>query len=135
MRLVRVHPSPVLPRLPRRAGLGLAAAGSLAFGVAAADAHTEVASTSPSSGRTASTSVLAVSVTFTGQIRRGTITVTRSGTTVSRGRGGQDPRNVKRVKVGLRSGLQPGRYVARWTAVAADGHRQSGSFTFRLRKR
>ncbi|WP_051472208.1 copper resistance CopC family protein [Patulibacter minatonensis] len=119
----------------RGTAAALAVLGTLALGVATADAHTEVSSTSPRAGGTASTSVQTVKVTFTGQVKSGTIVVTRGGTTVSRGRGGLDQTNVKRIKVGLRSGLKAGRYTARWTAVAADGHHQSGSFTFRLKKR
>lgn len=76
-----------------------------------------------------------MTVTFTGQIRSGTLTVKRGGTTVSTSRGGQDPRNVRRLKVGLRSGLKAGRYTASWTIKAVDGHAQKGSFTFRLKKR
>jgi copper resistance protein C len=135
MRLVHDHPVLRSPRSARRAVAALAALGSLAVGVAVADAHTEVASTSPSAGTTASTSVRSVTVTFTGQIRSGTLTVKRGGTTVSKGRGGQDPRNVKRLRVALKSGLKSGTYTARWTATAADGHHQTGSFTFRLKRR
>jgi methionine-rich copper-binding protein CopC len=36
--------------------------------------------------------------------------------------------------VPLESGKRAGRYRARWTIVAADGHDQDGSFRFRLRK-
>jgi methionine-rich copper-binding protein CopC len=119
--------------LPRTAAALVAATGVLAIGATAADAHTEVASTSPKG--TASTATRTVTVTFTGQIRSGTLTVKRGGTTVSRGRGGQDPRNVKRLRVGLRSGLKAGTYRATWTAVAADGHHQRGTFSFRLKRR
>jgi methionine-rich copper-binding protein CopC len=136
MRFVHVHPSSCSPRVPRRTVVAVAlAVGSLAVGVGVADAHTEVAATSPSSGKTASTAVRTVSVTFTGQIRSGTIKVTCAGKTVSKGRGGQDPRNVKRVAVGLRTGLKAGKYVASWTAIAADGHHQKGTFSFRLKRR
>ena len=135
MRVVHVPRPSVLPRVPRRAVVALAAAGSLALGVAVADAHTEVASTSPSSKRAASTSVRSVTVTFTGQIRSGSLTVKRGSRTVSRGRGGVDPRKVTRLRVGLRSGLTSGRYKATWTIKAADGHTQKGTFTFRLKQR
>ena len=68
-------------------------------------------------------------------IRSGTLTVKRGSRTVSSGRGGQDPRNVKRLRVGLKSGLKAGRYKATWTIKAVDGHTQRGTFTFRLRTR
>jgi methionine-rich copper-binding protein CopC len=108
----------------------------LALGTAAASAHTEVARTSPGSGKTATTSTRAVLVTFTGQIRRGTLRVVGPDRrVVSVGSGGVDPRNVKRLRVGLQRGLKAGRYAARWTIVAADGHAQKGTFSFRLKRR
>lgn len=101
---------------------------------APASAHTEVASTSPAKGSTASTSIRAVTVTFTQAIRSGSVTVTGPGrTTVSNGSGGRDPRKVTRLRVGLRGGLKAGRYKVRWAIKAADGHSQAGSFRFRLR--
>jgi methionine-rich copper-binding protein CopC len=149
MRLARNRPTVVPPRVllrpgafrprrsapARRVALGAAVVGSLVLGVPVATAHTEVVSTSPSASRSASTGVRSVTVTFTGQIRSGTLTVRRGRTTVSAGRGGQDPRNVKRLKVGLKRGLKAARYTASWTIKAADGHVQKGTFTFRLKKR
>lgn len=118
----------------RWSAAALATIASLALATAA-QAHTEVASTSPRNGRTASTATRSVTVTFTGQIRRGTLSVSRAGRKVSRGSGGVDPRSVKRLRVALGSRLKAGRYVARWSIVAADGHRQSGTFRFRLARR
>lgn len=151
MRLVHDHPDVVSPRVPRctaahllrpvarptarRVLAGATVVASLALGVGVADAHTEVTSTSPSSSRAASTGVRSVTVTFTGQIRSGTLTVKRGGTTVSKGRGGQDPRDVRRLRVGLKSGLRAGKYTASWTIKAVDGHTQKGTFTFRLKRR
>jgi methionine-rich copper-binding protein CopC len=104
-------------------------------GAGTAPAHTPVESTRPSSGSSASTSVTRVTVTFSGQIRRGTLKVTGpDGRVVSRGAGGVDPRNVTRLLAGLRSNLSAGRYKASWTMVAADGHNQRGSFSFRLKR-
>lgn len=108
----------------------------LALGTAAASAHTEVARTSPGTGKTASTSTRTVLVTFTGQIRRGTLRVVGPDRkVVSVGAGGVDPRNVQRLRVGLKRGLKAGRYSASWTIVAADGHAQKGAFSFRLKRR
>jgi methionine-rich copper-binding protein CopC len=50
------------------------------------------------------------------------------------GKGGRDPRNISRLIVELKSSKPAGRYKAKWTLVAADGHDQKGSFRFRLRK-
>jgi copper resistance protein C len=106
----------------------------LAVAAAPAPAHVRVESTRPASGGTASTSIGSVTVTFTGAIRRGTLRVVRrGGRVVSIGRGGRDPRNISRLRVSLKSGLRAGRYRARWTCVAADGHRSDGFFRFRLR--
>ena len=56
----------------------------------------------------------------------------RKGVKKSKGSGGRDPRNIARLKASMKSGLKAGRYTARWTIKAADGHEQSGSFSFRL---
>ena len=111
------------------------AAGALAASAPAAVAHTEVASTSPARGRTGTTSVTVARVTFTGQIRSGTLKITGpGGRKATRGRGGRDPRNVKRLMTSFKSNLKAGRYKARWTIVAVDGHEQSGSYRFRLKR-
>lgn len=79
-----------------------AAVPAVALAVAApAAAHTEVKSTSPSKGGTASRSLGTVSVTFTQPIRSGSLRVTRKGNVVSQGSGGRDPRNVARLRVSL----------------------------------
>jgi copper resistance protein C len=100
-----------------------------------ASAHVRLKSTSPKKGGSASTSLGTVTVTFTGPLRSGTVRVTDSdGDKVSVGAGGRDPRKISRLRVGLRGGKSAGRYRVRWSAVAADGHRSSGSFSFRLRR-
>jgi methionine-rich copper-binding protein CopC len=100
---------------------------------ATAFAHTEVKSTYPGSSKTASTRISTVSVTFTASIRSGSITVTGPGGTISSGKGGRDPRNVKKLRVPLKSSKRAGTYTAKWTMKAADGHTQSGSFKFKLK--
>jgi methionine-rich copper-binding protein CopC len=115
--------------------LALVAAASIsALATATAFAHESVKSTSPGKGKTASTHTSSVTVTFNGQIRSGSIKVTGpGGKTVSSGSGGRDPRNVKRLRVPLKSGLKAGSYKATWKIVASDGDDQSGSFTFKLK--
>jgi methionine-rich copper-binding protein CopC len=96
--------------------------------------HTEVTSTSPGKGKSASTRIGSVSVTFTGTIRSGTIKVTGpGGKTYTANSGGRDPRNVKRLKAPLNASKPAGSYKASWTMKAADGHTQRGSFTFKLK--
>jgi methionine-rich copper-binding protein CopC len=117
--------------------LSIALAGAAvtsAVAAAAAFAHTEVRSTYPGKGKTVSKRVSTVSVTFNQQIRSGTIKVTGPGRkTYSSGNGGRDPRNVKRLRVPLKSSKRTGTYKASWTMKAVDGHTQRGSFTFKVR--
>jgi methionine-rich copper-binding protein CopC len=120
-------------RLNRITGALVAAAVTSGVAAAAAFAHTELKSTYPAKGKTASIRIGSVSATFSGTIRGGSIKVTGPGeSTVSSGSGGRDPRNVKRLKVPLKSALKAGRYKASWTMKAADGHTQTGSFSFKL---
>jgi methionine-rich copper-binding protein CopC len=113
-----------------------ATAAALAAAAAPAAAHTEVKSTSPAKGSTRGTGLRTVTVTFTQAIQRGTLRVTGPGGAVaSNGSGGRDPRKISRLKVRLKRSLKAGRYTARWTIKAVDGHEQAGSFSFRLRKR
>ncbi|MGI9097758.1 MAG: copper resistance CopC family protein [Solirubrobacteraceae bacterium] len=101
--------------------------------VAIANAHTELKSTSPASGTTVRTSITRVTVTFTGPLTRGTLRVVGpGGKAASVSNGARDPRNISRVLVGLKGSLKAGSYTASWTIVAADGHRQKGSFRFKL---
>jgi methionine-rich copper-binding protein CopC len=73
-------------------------------------------------------------VTFAGPLRSGTLRVAGpGGAAASVGRGGRDPRNVNRLLVGLKGSLRAGSYKASWTIVAADDHRQKGSFQFKLK--
>jgi methionine-rich copper-binding protein CopC len=113
-----------------------ALASALALGGAAiASAHTEVKSTSPANGATAKTSLTRVTVTFTGSLTSGTLRVAGpGGKLASLGNGGRDPRNTSRLLVGLKGSLKPGSYTASWSVVAADGHRQKGSFRFKVKK-
>jgi methionine-rich copper-binding protein CopC len=71
-------------------------------------------------------------MTFTEEILSGTIVVRKAGAVVSRGTGGKDPGNVRRLRVAMKSGLGTGRFVVNWTVTAPDGHHQHGSFSFRV---
>lgn len=111
-----------------------AAAAVSAITAATAFAHTEVKSTYPGKNKTVSARLSTVSVTFTGTIRSGTIKVTGPSGTISRGNGGRDPRNVKKLRVPIKSGSKKaGTYTAKWTMKAADGHTQTGSFKFKIK--
>ena len=120
-------------RTHRIALLAATPALALAIGAAPASAHTEVKSTSPKKGSTASTAKRSVTVTFTQAIQSGTLRVTGPGKVkASKGAGGRDPRKVSRLRVSLKGGLSAGRYKAHWTIEAADGHEQHGTFRFKL---
>lgn len=122
-------------RTQRSALIPILAAVLALTGAAVAIAHTEVKSTSPAKGGIAKTSITRVTVTFTGALRRGTVRVVGAGgKVVSKGTGGRDPRNINRLLVGVKGGLGAGSYKASWTIIAADGHNQRGSFTFRLKR-
>ncbi len=101
---------------------------------AVALAHVDVEKTSPKRGGSAKASLRAVTITFSAPIRRGTVRVTGPDGKVSLGKGGRDPRKVTRLIGELKGSKAPGRYKASWTLVAADGHKQRGSFRFRLRR-
>ena len=79
-------------RLSRLSTALSAAAVTSAVAATAAFAHTEVKSTYPAKGKSASTRISTVSVTFSATIRSGTIKVTGpGGRTYSSGSGGRDP--------------------------------------------
>ena len=121
-------------RIATASGTLTPGAGASVASVPAFAAHTEVKSTSPARGATRSRSLGAVTVTFTQAIQRGTLKVTApDGSKVSKGSGGRDPRKVSRLRVGLEGGLSAGRYKAKWSIRAVDGHEQSGTFGFKLR--
>lgn len=96
-----------------------------------ASAHDSIVATNPSGS--AKTTQKRVAVLFSGPIQSGTLVVFGpAGNKVSKGTGGRDPRNVKRLVAGLKTGLAAGKYTARVSWTAADGHRQEASFGFRL---
>jgi len=116
--------------------LSSALAGAVAVSAvtaATAFAHVEYKSSYPAKGKTASTSISTVSVTFTGSIRKGTLKVTGPGGKTYSGSSGRDPRKISRLRTSMKSGLKAGSYKATWSITAADGHAETGSFTFKLK--
>ena len=100
----------------------------------AALAHVELEKTSPK----AHSSVKApssVRMTFSGPIRSASLTVTGPGSkTANRGHGGRDPRNVNRAVVSLKSGLAAGKYNVTAKVTAADGHKETFKFWFKIKR-
>lgn len=117
------------------AALAIATAGaavSAAVLPSPAAAHTGIKSKRP--GSTAKTNITLVAVIFNDEVRSAGLTVSApGGKKVSKGTV-RDPRNEKRFQTNLTAGLKPGKYkvVARWTAT--DGHKQTASWTFTLKK-
>ncbi|HTZ86642.1 MAG TPA: copper resistance protein CopC [Solirubrobacteraceae bacterium] len=115
--------------------LPLAVVAVIAMGVSDALAHVTLLSSSPASNATVGRAPSSVSLTFSGPIRSGTLSVTGpGGTKVSVGAGGRDPRNIDRLLVALKSGLKPGRYTAHGSTIAADTHHQTWTLSFTLKK-
>jgi methionine-rich copper-binding protein CopC len=102
------------------------------FGTAPASAHVSVVSKSPAA--TAKKTIKTARITFNQAIRSGTLKVYRvsNGVKYSIGNGARNPRNLKQIVCSLKSVKPAVRYVARWTVVGPDGHRQSGSWRFTL---
>jgi methionine-rich copper-binding protein CopC len=121
-----------MTRIARMATTGaaaLAVAGALA---PAALAHVELKSTTPKAHSTVKAPP-SVRMTFSGPIRSASLTVTGPGGKIaSKGHGGRDPRNINRALVPLRSGLASGRYTVKASVVAADGHKETFTFWFKV---
>jgi methionine-rich copper-binding protein CopC len=112
----------------------LVAAVALATAAAPALAHVELVKTGPRAGSTAKRTTASASATFSGPILSGSLTVTGpGGRRASVDSGARDPRSIKRVLVELRKGLKAGTYRASWKIVAGDGHREHGTFSFKLK--
>jgi len=104
------------------------------FGATSALAHVTISARTPASGAVLARVPASATITFSGQLRRGTLKVfNASGRQMSIGTGARDPRNVRRLRTELRA-LANGRYTVRWTIVGGDGHAQSGSYAFRVNK-
>jgi methionine-rich copper-binding protein CopC len=116
------------------AGTAAALAATAALGAPAALAHVELKSTTPKAKSTIKSAPSSVRMTFTGPIRSGSVSVKGpGGATASSGKGGRDPRNINRLLVPLRSGLKSGKYTVKASLVAADGHKQTITFWFKIK--
>ena len=115
---------------------GVVALGSiLVMGPAAAPAaaHAPLLGTTPKAGAKLTKQPRRVLVRFGEEIKSGSIVVRNAGgTIVSIGPNGRDPTDVRRLRVALKPNLRNGRYKVFWKVVSADGHREAGSFSFRL---
>jgi methionine-rich copper-binding protein CopC len=115
-----------------RTAVALAVAASLALPAGAA-AHAGVKSVSPKSGSTVLRSLGEVRATFKARVLDANLSVrTEAGASVSTSSGTLNRRKT-RVSVRLRGGLAAGRYTATVNFLAADGHAQKKTWSFRLR--
>jgi len=124
-------------RSRRRAPRGLASAVALAAAVSLvpqAFAHAGVTFTSPANGATVRVLPTFVKVTFDEVL--GSVTSVR--VIDAKGKdhvvtAGLDPRNAARV---IAKTTKPalGRYVVRWSVVADDGHKETGTFRFTVKR-
>ena len=115
--------------------LSTSATAVLAFTAGTALAHVTLVSSSPGANAKVGRAPSSVSLTFSGPIRSGTLSVTGpDGAKVSIGSGGRDPRNIDRLLVQLKRGLKPGRYAVRGSTIAADTHHQTWAFAFTIKR-
>jgi copper resistance protein C len=100
----------------------------------AAFAHVQLKSSSPKAKSTVR-APSSVRLTFSGPIRSGTVSVKGpGGSTANSGKGGRDPRNINRLLAPLKSGLEAGKYTVKASFVAADGHHETVSFWFKIKR-
>jgi methionine-rich copper-binding protein CopC len=113
-----------------------AAAVLLSFAIPAglAWAHAKVKSVSPGKNSTVHHSVREVRVTFDESVITGLIVIkTASGHVILLKRTGLKATNHAILQAIPKRALGPGRYTADWRARADDGHREKGSWSFRVR--
>lgn len=100
-----------------------------------AHAHAYPVHQAPSAGATVSASQKDVAIDFDDALEPAfsSIAVTDAqGKTVTSGKAVVDDSNKKHMSVGLNT-LTPGVYTVAWVAVAADGHRTQGHYTFTVK--
>lgn len=115
----------------------LAAAAALAFAQWAC-AHAHPTHSAPAAGVTVSAGDNAakqVSIEFDDALEPAFSSLRvadAKGQSVTRGKSSVDASDKKHMSVALR-GLQPGSYTVTWVAVAVDGHRTNGRYTFTVK--
>ncbi|WP_233864365.1 copper resistance CopC family protein [Paraburkholderia adhaesiva] len=98
-------------------------------------AHAHPTHQAPAAGATVTTTQTEVAIDFDDALEPSfsSIAVTDSkGNTVTSGKAVVDPANKKHMSVGLNP-LTPGLYTVAWIAVASDGHRTQGHYTFTVK--
>ncbi|NLP65452.1 copper resistance protein CopC [Paraburkholderia sacchari] len=112
------------------------AAGALALaGAQLAWAHAHPTHQRPPAGSTVTTAQNTVVIDFDDALEPAfsSIDVTdAAGKSVIHGKAAVDPANGKRMSVAL-DALAAGKYTVKWVAVAADGHRTTGHYSFTVK--
>jgi methionine-rich copper-binding protein CopC len=123
-------------RVGRRAAVrGLAAAGLLLLGAGPLGAHATGQRYEPAPGAVLRTAPAEVRILFDGDLEPAFSTIAvadASGAAVHAGPARVDPGNRRLLRVPLRP-LGPGTYSVTWRALAVDGHRTRGRYTFTVR--
>ncbi|MCX6390205.1 MAG: copper resistance protein CopC [Solirubrobacterales bacterium] len=96
---------------------------------AVAGAHASVTSRTPGPNST-SHRVTGVQLRWNEAVVTGKLSVYRG---VRKLGGGRLARNKASISMGFPTALAKGKYIVRWSAVADDGHRESGSWSFSVR--
>jgi hypothetical protein len=112
-----------------------AVAALLIAGCQLAQAHAYPTHKTPAAGATVATSQKDVVIDFDDSLEPAFSSITvkdAHGKAVSDGKAVVDASNKKRMSVALHS-LTPGIYTVSWVAVAADGHRTQGHYTFTVK--
>jgi methionine-rich copper-binding protein CopC len=102
--------------------------------VVTASAHPRVVSATPAVGGTAKTAPSEVTIRFNEKLERAFSSVVvrdSAGKQVDKGDGAVDKQDRLVMRVSLQP-LPPGTYKVEWRAVAADGHKVIGDFTFQV---
>lgn len=119
-------------KLTRRSIFGVIALALIPF---TALAHAYPAHETPPSGSMLHQLPANVSITYTESINRHFSGITvkgPNGKTVSRGTARLAPGHGKTLVVDLRPSDQQGRYSVLWHALASDGHRTQGGYSFQV---
>ncbi|MGA3246972.1 MAG: copper resistance protein CopC [Paraburkholderia sp.] len=112
-----------------------AVAALMIAGCQLAHAHAFPTHQAPGAGATVSTSQKDVAIDFDDGLEPAfsSITVTDAqGKPVTSAKAAVDPSNKKHMSVALNP-LTPGDYTVAWVAVAEDGHRTQGHYTFTVK--
>ena len=121
-------------KLNRTGAIAVVALAAAAAVVPQAFAHAGVKSTSPAKGATVKALPAFVTITFSEPI--GSVTSVR--VLDAKGKdhvvtAGLNPRNAAQVMAKTKASA-PGTYTAKWAITADDGHKETGTFTFKVKK-